>query len=103
MPDAVGADDLARLIVENHDRPVDIDGEHGVRHSEIEILDDRDQLIEWSFLRPPTQGLRGRMRLFVRPRNQGERVDFSKLRLRVFTMVGAATEIPFSFADIPMP
>ena len=43
------------------------------------------------------------MRLHVRPRNQGDRVDFSKLRLRVFTMVGAAIEIPFSFADIPMP
>src|SRR5260221_9752280 len=42
VPDAVGADDLARLIVENHDRAVDIDGENGVRHPEIEILDDDD-------------------------------------------------------------
>ena len=43
------------------------------------------------------------MRLQVRPRNQGERLDFSKLTLRVFTMVGAAIEVPFSFADVPMP
>jgi hypothetical protein len=70
---------------------------------ELEIRGDQDQSIDWSFLQTPTQGLRGRMRLQVRPRNQGERLDFSKLRLRVFTMVGAAIELPFSFADVPMP
>ena len=70
---------------------------------EIEILDDRDRSIGWSFLRPPPGGLRGRMRLQVRPRDQGEPLDFSGLRLRVSTMVGAAIEVPFSFADVPMP
>jgi hypothetical protein len=71
--------------------------------SELEIVDDHEHSIEWSFLQAPAQGVRGRMRLYVRPRNQGERIDFSKLRLRVFTMVGAAIELPFSFADISMP
>ncbi len=70
---------------------------------EIEIRDDQDQPIAWSFLRSPTQGQRGRMRLQVRSRNQGERLDFSRLRLCVFTMVGAAIEVPFSFTDVPMP
>jgi hypothetical protein len=70
---------------------------------EIEILDDRGRSIAWSFLRPPPGGLRGRMRLSVRSPNQGERLDFSGLRLRVSTMVGAAFEVPFSFADVPMP
>jgi hypothetical protein len=78
-------------------RPIDLN------QREIEIVDDEDRPIEWSFLQPPTQGVRGRMRLYVRPRNQGDRVDFSKLRLRVFTMVGAAIELPFSFTDVPMP
>ena len=35
VPDVVGADDLARLIVQDHDRIVDINGEDGVRHPEI--------------------------------------------------------------------
>jgi hypothetical protein len=83
--------------------PLEINRPIELIEREIEILDDKGQSIEWSFLRTPTQGLRGRMRLLVQRRNQGERVDFSKLRLRVFTMVGAAIEIPFSFADIPMP
>jgi hypothetical protein len=83
--------------------PLEISRPLDLIEREIEIRDDRDQPIEWSFLRTPTQGLRGLMRLLVRPRSRGERIDFSKLRLRVFTMVGAAIEIPFSFADIPMP
>ncbi len=83
--------------------PLEIDRPTDLIQQEIEIRDDQDQSIAWSFFRPPTQGLRGRMRLQVRPRNQGERLDFSKLRLYVFTMVGAAIEVPFSFTDIPMP
>jgi hypothetical protein len=78
-------------------RPIDL------IEREIEILDDQGRSIEWSFLRPPPGGLRGRMRLQIRPRNQGERLDFSRLKLRVSTMIGAAIEVPFSFADVPMP
>jgi hypothetical protein len=70
---------------------------------ELEIADDHNQPMDWSFLRTPTHGLRGRMRLQVRPRNQGERLDFSNLRLRFSPMVGAAIEVPFSFTDVPMP
>jgi hypothetical protein len=83
--------------------PVEIPRPFDLIEREIEILDTNDKLIAWSFLQPPPGGLRGRMRLQVRPHNQGERLDFSGLRLSVSTMVGAATEFPFSFADIPMP
>ena len=78
-------------------RPIDL------IEREIEVLDDRGRPIDWSFLRPPPDGLRGRMRLGVRSTVQGERLEFSGLKLRVSTMVGAAIEVPFSFADIPMP
>jgi hypothetical protein len=83
--------------------PLEINRPLDLIEREIEILDDHDRPIGWSFLRPPAQGLRGRMRLYVRSPNQGERLEFSKLRLRVSTMVGAAMEVPFSFADVPMP
>jgi hypothetical protein len=78
-------------------RPIDL------VEREIEILDDQGRAMGWSFLRPPPQGVRGRMRLEVRPHNQGERLAFAELTLRVWTMVGAAMEVPFSFADVPMP
>jgi hypothetical protein len=35
VPNVVGADGLARLIAEDHDRIADINGEDGVRHPEI--------------------------------------------------------------------
>ncbi len=83
--------------------PVEIPRPLDLIERELEILDEHDRLIAWSFLKPPPGGLRGRMRLQVRPQDQGERLNFSGLRLRVSTMIGAATEFPFSFADIPMP
>jgi hypothetical protein len=83
--------------------PLEINRPWDLGQREIEILDDQDRTIEWSYLRPPTQGTKGRMRLQVRPQGQGQRLDFSGLRLRAFVMVGAAMEVPFSFADVPMP
>ncbi len=83
--------------------PVQINRPLDLIEREIEIVDDKDQPLDWSFLRPPPGGLRGRMRLQVRPRNHLERLNFSGLRLRVTTMIGAAIEIPFSFTDVPTP
>jgi hypothetical protein len=83
--------------------PLEINRPLDLNEREIEVLDDRGRSLDWSFLRPPVEGLRGRMRLQVRPRNQLERLDFSGLRLRVSTMVGAVIEVPFSFADVPLP
>jgi hypothetical protein len=83
--------------------PLEINRPMDLLEREIEILDDRGRPLEWSFVRPPAQGVRGRMRLHVRPRDQEEPLDFSGSRLRVSMMVGAATEIPFSFADVPLP
>ncbi len=83
--------------------PLDIRRPIDLLQRQLEILDEADRALEWSFLRPPKQGIRGRMRLSVRPRESGERVEFSKLRVRVFAIVGAAIEVPFSFADVPMP
>jgi hypothetical protein len=73
--------------------PLEIHRPLDLLEREIEILDGRGRLIEWSFLGPPAQGVRGRMRLQIRPRDQGEPLDFSGLQLRVSTMVGAATEV----------
>ncbi len=83
--------------------PLEINRPLDLIEREMEILDDHDQPIGWSFLRTPAHGLRGRMRLQVRPQNPGERLDFSKLRLRFSPMVGAAVEVPFSFTNVPMP
>ena len=83
--------------------PLEISRPLDLIEREIEILDDQGRWIAWSFLRSPDRGLRGRMRLQVRPRGQRERLDFSGLRLRISPMVGAAIEVPFSFADVPMP
>jgi hypothetical protein len=83
--------------------PLEIRRPFDLNQRQIEIRDDRDRPFDWSFLRAPDQGTRGRMRLLVRPRDDGERLDFSRLRLHIFTIVGAAAEIPFSFADVPMP
>ncbi len=85
---------IAPLIVP---RPLDL------LERQFEILDDGDHALGWSFLQPPKRGVRGRMRLQVRPLEQGERLDFARLRVRVFALVGAAFEVPFSFADVPMP
>ena len=83
--------------------PLEISRPLDLIEREIEILDNQGRSIGWSFLRSPDRGLRGRMRLQVRPRDQGERLDFSGLRLRISPMVGAAVELPFSFTDVPMP
>jgi hypothetical protein len=83
--------------------PLEINRPIDLIQREIEILDDHDQSLDWGLLRPPSEGQRGRMRLQVQLRNPGEPLDFAGLKLRVFTMVGAAAEVPFSFADVPLP
>jgi hypothetical protein len=83
--------------------PIEINRPADCIQHELEILDNQGQSIGWSFLQAPAQRDRGRMRLMVRPRNQGEGLDFAKLKFRVYTMVGAAIELPFSFTDVPMP
>ncbi len=84
--------------------PLAIRRANDLLQQEVEILDDQGQTVDWSFLRPPNPpGVRGRMRLQVRPRKQAERLDFSNLKIRVFSMSAAATEFPFSFTDVPMP
>ena len=83
--------------------PLPVHRPYDLIQREIEIRDDQDRLFAWSFLRAPSEGVRGRMKLQVRSPNQGERLDFSRLKLRVFTMVGAAMEVPFSFAGVTMP
>lgn len=83
--------------------PVEIPRPIDLIEREIEVLDDQGRPMQWNVLKTPAQGVRGRMRLVIRSRNQGEPIDFSGMKLRVATMVGAAIEVPFAFADVPMP
>jgi hypothetical protein len=83
--------------------PVDINRPTDFLQCQIEILDDKDRAYQWSFLQAPSGRTKGKMRLVVYSRNQPERLELEKLRIRVSMMVGAAIEVPFSFADVPLP
>ena len=83
--------------------PIDINRPGDFLERQIEILDDMDRAYHWQFLQTPSERTHGRMRLIVYSRNQPERLELEKLRIRVSMMVGAAIEVPFSFADVPLP
>ena len=70
---------------------------------QLEIVDDQGQAKRWSYLKPPPEGSRGRMRLQVQGQGPEDRADFAQLRLRAYAVVGAAVEVPVSFRDVELP
>ena len=83
----------ARLAV---NRPIDL------MELRLEVLDSRGESLFWQFTRAPTQRTQGRMAIVIHDRNsKRERPD--DLRLRYWEMIGAATDLPFVFKDVPTP
>ncbi len=85
--------------------PLELDRPNDLLMQELEILDEDGQRLSWSLMRVPDRPaeFRGRMRLLVRASGSLGRVDFAKLRLVASQFGGAAVEVPFAFADVPLP
>jgi hypothetical protein len=68
----------------------------------LEVLDGRGTPLFRQFTRAPAERTHGRMAIVVRRRgNPAEPPE--GLRLRYWDTIGAATEVPFSFRDVPTP
>ncbi len=83
----------ARLAVR---RPIDLMG------LGLEVLDSRGERLFWQSTRAPTERTQGRMAIVVHDRNS-KRERPEGPRLRYWGMIGAATDLPFAFTDVPTP
>jgi hypothetical protein len=68
----------------------------------LEVLDSRGESLFWQYTRAPSQRTQGRMTIVVRDRN-GKRERPEDLRIRYWGIIGAATDLPFAFNDVPTP
>lgn len=68
----------------------------------LEVLDARGELLSWQYTRPPSEQVQGRMAIVIYGKS-GRQVGGEGLRLRYWDLVGAATDLPFSFRDVPTP
>jgi hypothetical protein len=72
----------------------------------LEVLDSRGECLFWQYTRPPSERTHGRMAIVIHGRNgrqvqEQDRMD--GLRLRFWELIGAATDLPFAFNDVPTP
>jgi hypothetical protein len=82
--------------------PLDVNEPLDLMRLRLDVIDDRGDPLDWSYNRLPANGRSGRMTITAHGPG-GSRVDPESLRLRFWGVVGAATEVPFSFRDIPTP
>lgn len=68
----------------------------------LEVVDGCGDTHYWQFTSAPTEGTEGRMAIVIRGTNS-KRVPLDGLRLRYWTLIGAATDLPFVFKDVPTP
>jgi hypothetical protein len=68
----------------------------------LEVLDSRGVSLFWQFTRAPTERTQGRMAIVIHDRS-AKRNHPDLLRLRYWELIGAATDLPFAFKDVPTP
>jgi hypothetical protein len=68
----------------------------------LEVVDSRGESLFWQFARAPRDGTRGRIAIVIHDRNS-TRHRPDDLRLRYWSMIAAATDLPFEFKDVPTP
>jgi hypothetical protein len=77
-------------------RPIDL------MELRLEVLDSRGESVFWQWTHPPAQSTQGRMGIVIHDRNS-KRHRPDELRLRYWRLIGAATDLPFVFKDVPTP
>ena len=68
----------------------------------LEVLDGHGEPLFWQFTRAPTQRTQGRLAIVVHDRNS-KRERPEDLNIRYWETIGAATDLPFVFTDVPTP
>jgi hypothetical protein len=68
----------------------------------LEVLDQSGESLFWQYTQIPTGRTQGRMSIVVHDRNS-KRPRPDDLRLRFWEAIGAATDLPFAFKDVPTP
>ena len=83
----------ARVAV---NRPIDL------MELRLEVLDGAGEVLSWQYTRPPSDPPRVRMAIVIHNRRP-ERNPPEGLRLRYWGIAAAATDLRFSFAEVPTP
>jgi hypothetical protein len=68
----------------------------------LELVDGRGEPVYWQFSRPPTERTQGRMAIII-PSVNAQETRLENLRLRYWNVIAAATDVPFTFKDVPTP
>jgi hypothetical protein len=75
---------------------------HDLMELRLEVLDESGESLFWQYTQAPTERNQGRMSIVVHDRNS-KRPRPDDLRLRFWGAIGAATDLPFAFKDVPTP
>jgi hypothetical protein len=95
-------DGSGMMVCDSKGHRLAIAAPHDLMELRLEILDRSGESLFWQYTRAPTDGNQGRMAIVVHDRN-ANRPRPDDLRLRFWGAIGAATDLPFAFKDVPTP